>query len=513
MNTKRGFVSIIAGLIALGALVVGAYAFKEHQRIVSSEYAIQEIQSRTDASPVQNVGADANVFTGGQTFRLSGAGITSSATLIGLTSFTLTQTGQELSTSDVVGTSGSVYLTIEPGNTSRQEFVSCTTVTQSGSDATATLSGCTRGLSAISPYTASSTLQFAHAGGSAVIISNSPAFYNQFAGKANDETITGIWDFSTSPTVPTPTTGTQAVNKAYVDGGLLAGAATSSETTTGISRLATQIQMASSTNTTPNTPLVLYSKYSTSSPYTAGLWIPITQNDGKLSPNFIATSSSYTYNWGGAQNFSASTTMTGTTTISASSLTSAPLVLRSLAYAAPSTRLASSTVLSDDGSGNLTWEYPSVKTLAADGANNSTSATSYTTVKTVTIPAGLLDLNDRITVYASAYRTAGSANDCQTRINFGSGSATTTVQQGTSGYSSGGNVQIWINNRNSLSSQFATTIIAPNNTSGVNTAASSTLPTANTANKTYLDFQLMAVNGADTCSYTGIYVKAEKIIN
>src|ERR1019366_466652 len=54
------------------------------------------------------------------------------------------------------------------------------------------------------------------------------------AGKPNDsaivhnsgnETIAGIKNFSSSPMVPTPSTGTDAANKSYVDGVVSAGAA------------------------------------------------------------------------------------------------------------------------------------------------------------------------------------------------------------------------------------------------------------------------------------------------
>lgn len=53
------------------------------------------------------------------------------------------------------------------------------------------------------------------------------------------ETITGTKTFTSSPTVPTPTLGSQAANKTYVDSTVVAGAPDASTTTKGITKLAT----------------------------------------------------------------------------------------------------------------------------------------------------------------------------------------------------------------------------------------------------------------------------------
>lgn len=154
-----------------------------------------------------SVGSDAVTPIAGQTYTLAGSGISSAETSFTLTSFTITQTGYRIQDSDM---SDTFYVTFEPGSRSRQEIASCTTVTQN-SDGTATISGCTRGLLPISPYTASTSLQFAHAGGSTVIFSDPPQLFNQAGFKDNDETITGSWLF------PTPLSDYNAATKAYVD--------------------------------------------------------------------------------------------------------------------------------------------------------------------------------------------------------------------------------------------------------------------------------------------------------
>ena len=130
----------------------------------------------------------------GSTYNLSGSGISSSATSITLQSFTLPQNGYYIQDSDL---STTFYLTLEPGNRSRQEIVSCTTVTQNGAG-TATLSSCTRGLSPVTPFTASSTLQFSHSGGSQVILSDPPQLFNQFVDKDNESVVRGSFRLATT---------------------------------------------------------------------------------------------------------------------------------------------------------------------------------------------------------------------------------------------------------------------------------------------------------------------------
>lgn len=140
------------------------------------------------------------------TYTLSGAGVSSTATSFTLSSFTLPQTGYEIVDSDL---SDTFYVTFEPGK-SRQEIASCTTVSQNSSNTTATISGCTRGLYPITPFTTSASYKLAHGGGTQVVFSDPPQFLNQYAAKENNEAITGDW------TVPTPAGGTSVVNKNYV---------------------------------------------------------------------------------------------------------------------------------------------------------------------------------------------------------------------------------------------------------------------------------------------------------
>lgn len=171
-----------------------------------------------------------------------------------------------------------IYGTIEPQSTN-SEFVSCTGVTQN-SDGTATLSGCSRGLSDLYPFAASTTLQRAHAGQSVFILSDSPAFFNEYAIKRNAETISGDWDFTGQTTFSNfPITPSNS---------------TSSETVAGIVQLATGAQLAAGTSlgstgarlVPPND--LATSTYSTS---TAAFRIPVTNSSGLLDNRFLGTTS------------------------------------------------------------------------------------------------------------------------------------------------------------------------------------------------------------------------------
>lgn len=265
----------------------------------------------------------------GQTYNLYGSGLSQTGTSITLASFTVTQTGQKIQDSDL---SDTFYITLEPGNPAKQEIVSCTTVVQNA-NGSATLSGCTRGLSPITPYTASSTLRFSHGGGTQVIFSNPPQFYNGFAILDNTNTFTGTNTFNTSPFVVTGCSVTsdnlQLCNKSYIDGVAVAGASNANDTTKGIVEMATanEASIGASFGST-GARLTLGANLATSSPYIAGTYIPVTSSNGTLSNLFQATSSSNFYKWDSTQLFTGSTTWTG---------------LSALTFAATSTFTATST--------------------------------------------------------------------------------------------------------------------------------------------------------------------------
>lgn len=134
--------------------------------------------------------------TGGSTYRLL-APVSSSQNTITLSSFKEPVSG-------ILYTMSYLNSSIEYGTlaplTSQSEFVSFTGITQN-SNGSATLTGVTRGL-ARSPGTsgcvASTTLALAHASQSNFIISNSPCFQAEYATLRNNQSITGVWTFSST---------------------------------------------------------------------------------------------------------------------------------------------------------------------------------------------------------------------------------------------------------------------------------------------------------------------------
>ena len=90
---------------------------------------------------------------------LAGSGVTATATTIVLKSFKL----PDGTTNITVSNFGAIgFGTLEPGTT-REEVISFTGVTQNG-DGTADLTGVTRGLAFVAPYTTLSSNKKSHSG-------------------------------------------------------------------------------------------------------------------------------------------------------------------------------------------------------------------------------------------------------------------------------------------------------------------------------------------------------------
>lgn len=365
-------IALLSGIIGLyGVFVVVGQQID--LRATQTEYAIEQLKARIAVSETstRSVGAEGTQFVGGDTYYLAGSGVSSSASTIPLSGFTIKKTGQPLQIADFGSTY--IYGTLEPSNSTKKEFVSCSGVTQN-SDGTANLTGCTRGLSPITPYTASTTLRSAHSGGSTFIISNSPAFYDKFVVKNNDGTISGLMVFSSTSVPkldynPSATTWTGLASTTFVTLGKLAdtsfaGTVDASTAVKGIVQLLTGAQAASSTQYGSTGAWgVLGGNLATDTPNTstrAGR-IPMTNLLGYLDKTWM--------DW------------TATTTILASSPTTNPLVLNGIPYAFPSAQGASSTVWMNNGSGSFISVAPDFGLVAMA----STSVAAGTT--TLTFPA------------------------------------------------------------------------------------------------------------------------------
>ena len=409
---NKGIVEILATAVIAAALIGGILGSAVYERYFDRQ------------APLPQAGAVNTV--GGVTYYLHGSGVGASDTSVTLTSFKIAVSSQKIQMTDF-GTIG--YLTLEPGNTTRQEFISFSGVTQNA-DGTATLTGVSRGLAPVTPYTASSTLQKAHAGGTQAVISNPPQLYALFANRNNAENIYGVWTYSSTslPKLdqnPSALTWASAATTTFITLGklndtALASAVAANETTQGYIELATQIEAASSTSSGGTSArLVVPTSMSTSSPGSAGLWAVITNNAGKIAQVFLDLTQNF--------NFTGNTyvkNLNASTTISIGGVT----------YVFPAAQAAaSSSVLSNDASGNLSWIYPPgakityATTTAITVAAVSTSATSTQ----VAIPGGFLTASSTITIDGGGtFSSAANTSSCNLVVVMASGTSLGSVSVG-----------------------------------------------------------------------------------
>jgi len=309
-HSERSEMALRAGIIANLSDYKPFDNFDQNMAILNYIQGQEELNNQELGSSVKPIA--------GSTYNLAGSGLSSSDTSLTLQNLTIPQNGYKIQDSDL---SDTFYITLEPGSKSRQEIVSCTTVVQN-SGGTATLSSCIRGLSPVTPYTASSTLQFSHAGGSQVIFSDPPQLFEQFAAKDNDQEITGLWVFDRYPvatsTLSTATTTYQFVTKQYADNIANQGAATSTADVAGIVREATKLQVSEGTDLGIDDPIFIPAKFGTSTPYVATSTVVITESDGKLNQLFIDLTEDYT--WTGLHTYSATTTFSATTTLATTTI-------------------------------------------------------------------------------------------------------------------------------------------------------------------------------------------------
>lgn len=432
-NNKMSKTTSIIGIAVILALFVGGVWF-------ASQRYKQEPLATATFSPVQ-----------ASQFSLAGAGITSSQTTVQLSSFKLPDPAKTPISMSMFGDTG--YGVLEP-QTSRIENITFTGVTQNA-NGSATLTGVSRGISFYSPYNASTTLSLSHSGGATFILTNSAAFYGKeflFANNIGTSTAGLIFSSTTPPRYdfhPTFTLNTQLIDKAYADALSFAGVATATESSFGGVWLATALKQASSTNGSPNSPFVLQSKNATSTPgNSTSLDVVVTQNNGKIHQGFLDLTQAFT--------FSGGLVSSGATNIAATLAN--PFTLNTQAYNFPVSQNASSTVLSTNGSGALTWEPQGFRTLfATSSVIEYTGGTPTTTIASFIIPANTMTTGNKLEIHASVWATFNAS--CGFSINFGSGSATTTYGFGTAqGGNSAGDLALM------SSSIFATSSIAEQGT-------------------------------------------------
>lgn len=189
-------------------------------------------------------------FVQNQPTSISGSGVVAGATTIVLASFT--QIDGTLLTMTDFGLKG--FGTLEPGNSTLEEQISFTGITQNA-NGTATLTGVSTVLM-VSPYTETSGLAQTHAGSTPFVVSNTAGFYNQFVAKDDDASVTGKLTLPNGANTPilgasyvAPTLDTQVASKKYVDDVAVFGAPLANTTTAGIVQEATQAQVDAGTQT------------------------------------------------------------------------------------------------------------------------------------------------------------------------------------------------------------------------------------------------------------------------
>lgn len=357
--------------------------------------------------------------TGGGTYYLQST-ISSSQTTITLSSFK--EPGSNILYTMSYLNSSIEYATIAP-QTTQSEFISFSGITQNA-DGSATLTGVVRGLGRSYPYTASSTLASPHPGQSRLILSNPPQLTNQYLNLNNSgQQITGSIAFTVAPTSTVEcATPFEYCRKQYIDAGLNQGAATSTETNQGLVQLATAAQVGVGTaSSSGSAPLVIENKFATTTPgtiCTSGVFnCVVAASLGKISQSFLDLTAAFTV--------SGTWIFNGVTQIAASA--SFPLTLNTLAYIFPSTRAASSTVLTENGSGTLTWLLPQVRTASTTVLNASSASTATTTLATVVLPIGSINSTSTMLRITSMWSDISSAGACFLQIDYGNGTASTTI--------------------------------------------------------------------------------------
>lgn len=450
---------------------------------------------------------------GGSTYSLAGAGITNSATTLQLNSFT-TPDGR-LMTMAMFGSIG--YGVIDPNTPSKIEDITFTGVTQNA-NGTATLTGVSRGMDFVTPYTASSTLAKSHSGGAFFILSNSAGFYGQqFLFSNSPASSTAQISFSPSaPPMYFPGVGSQNVGTynsttsefasiTYVNQVALSGAPNASVGAKGIVQISTARQAASSTSSgSTGALLVIPTSFATdtpqncSTPANGGCSVMSLLN-GKLSQSWLDLTQNFT--------FSGIVTNSATTSIAASGLLSAPLKLNTVSLAFPSSLPTGSSTPQIDSTGKVTYDAQYDTMLYQNTwVNTNTSANSTTTLALVTIPANTLGTTNKSLRIMGMWssQNSGGGTACFPDIEYGNGNSTSTI--GYVGDNSAGSIfeidgTIYATStsaQSSLTKAFA----APLNNS-VRTAIYTGKYTAfSTAAPTYIAFSANNV-GSDTCFFTG----------
>ena len=370
-------------------------------------------------SPQQNFGTS---FTPVQTQKtiLAGAGIGLSDSSIVLQSLKLPD-----GTVITMANFGDIgYATIEPG-ASKEEQISFTGITQNANQ-TATLTGVSRGLAFVSPYAPTASLQRSHAGGSTLIITNTAAFYSQFAALKNNATVTGQWTFTTSsPPILNSSSSADVTNpaqfttKAYVDNSVISGGVPADNISPGISRIATPTNLAQGT---ANSGAYAYVAPSTAfnSTSSATTTVPVTKTNGKLSQGFLDLTEPFTFSGGvtstGATNLS-------TTTIQGYRISTSTSFSKFGGNGKDGALVATSTVINLGGVGVFEKDFSSITVSGTSSISFSNPSATGTVVILKSQGACNITTSSSTAIDASGLGSVGGTGTFYAGNGYGNGNA------------------------------------------------------------------------------------------
>lgn len=118
------------------------------------------------------------------------------------TEFTITPYPKDLdgNSLDMADFGTAPTFTADPKISGYEEICSFAGITDNGND-TATLTGITRDLLSVYPYTAGGNAK-QHGANAKIVFSDNPQLFNRLASKENDEHVTGQWTFDSFPITP-----------------------------------------------------------------------------------------------------------------------------------------------------------------------------------------------------------------------------------------------------------------------------------------------------------------------
>lgn len=144
----------------------------------------------------------------------------------------------------------------------------------------------------------------------------------------------------------------------------------------------------------------------------------------------LATSTSLTFTpTNNTFTVTASTSLTATTSIAASSVTNNAIVLNTVPYQFPSTQGAAATVLQNNGSGVLQWQPGAgIVNIIQNNIGQGTGSTGTTTVYDVALPAASLNTVKMLEIRADwNIQIPSGGSNCLLGIRMGNGAASTTI--------------------------------------------------------------------------------------